>query len=212
MAADQIEYGAPDDDDDTDDLLSNLSVTATATPQEKPSFVPKRKSQFFFTLTPALVLETEARKKVLEAKKLVHVDADLVKRAKNYRKELPPDLSANLDEIREFFLQELAPLTLAVQPGSAQALEIVERTIKGAIDPGFILQFERMLVKGVNMKMSRFIAAYLKLPPSAAKVLLESISPIRKEAVFIGADAPRPEHQPQRGKPEGEYNGGKGQN
>lgn len=186
------DYPSTNINSDDDDLLASLSEAATASPITVEANTTKRntkrKSKFFFTIKSDFDRSVEDRIEQFKPKVLEHIDAELVKRSDDYLKELPPNLESNIANIREFFLRELSPLTLAMSPGSTQALDVVSRALGIQVDNGIIVQFERMFAKGINIKMSKYVASYLGLTAEDADILLQSISPIRKEAVFIGAD------------------------
>lgn len=177
------------DSSDEDDLLSTLSEAAVAAPVIKPEVTKLkiRKSKFFFKLSPT-ESQLEKRVKQFKPKELVHIDDSIVNRSAAYAKELPVSLATNIDLIREFFLQELSPLTLAVNPGANQAIEVVQRTVGIAVDDTVIHQFERMFAKGVNIKMANYVTNYLGLDPIEAQTLLQVTVPIKKEALIINPD------------------------
>lgn len=174
------------DDNDEDGLLFTLSNPAFA--NKKPEPLPnssRRKSRFFFNIQPTLANEAKARAKALAPKTLEHVDDNILKRLREYRKELPPELAANIDKIREFFLMEISPLTLAVTPGADQATDVIQKLLGSNLDGAVMLQFERMLRKGVDIKISKYVTKYLGLPEEESTKILDAISPVRKEAVYL---------------------------
>ena len=172
---------------DNDDLHLALSEAATSTPN--PTQQTKRKSKFFFTSAKSIFnQEMETRADQFKPKVLEHIDELVVNRSNEYLKELPKSLEDNISNIREFFLKELSPLTLALNAGANQASAVVNMAVGVNIEPSVIAMFERMYAKGINIKMSNYIAEYLSLPKSDALILLQSIAPVQKAATFLGPD------------------------
>lgn len=192
------------EEDSKDDLLSALSTMAYALPtvtevprkKKKKKLVtrnrtdppPKRRSRFFYVPTDSIVEEVTERKQMTEpASGLESVNAEVEKRVVSFSNELPPELQAHIEKVREFFVTEIAPKTLAVQGGTAQALDVVQRTINSAIDPSPFAQFERMVAQARLYKMASFVASYMGLPKSVEAALIESVTP-KKEVVFMSPD------------------------
>ena len=175
-----------------DDIFKNLSTVAiTTVPRKVTPVKRKRKSKFFFKITPTLASQVEKRKEQFKPKVLEHVDQAITNRVKEYNTQLPASLGDNIDKVREFFLTTISPLTLAVKPAAEQASDVIRRTADSTVDAAVLLQFERMVAKGVQIKMSKFITEYLGLSESDALVLIESISPVKKEAVFLNNPLPK---------------------
>lgn len=210
------------EEDDADDLLSALSVMATAVPKSKQKDIktvnsihaeaakrvasltdgalralPRkkkkakplnstRKSRFFFKITESFEDEMSRRQRELEASRdpgMVSLDAEVDERRDRYIKELPPRLQRNIVNVREFFLKEIGPLTLAGSAGTTQAREVIQRTLNAPVNEQPFAQFERMLGAANTLKMARFITKYAGLNPGDAASLLSSISP-KREVVF----------------------------
>lgn len=161
----------------SDELLAALSDLAYSNaPQQVPEKT-KHASKFFFKLGQSLDMSVKQRAKKFVPKKMEHIDDVVVKRLKDYKEELPPQLTGNISTVREFFLTELGPLTLAGGAGTIQAREVAQRLLNTEIDAGQFDKFERMSRIAANMRMARFIAEYYKLPRSAALKILEELAP-----------------------------------
>ena len=177
-----------------DALLASLSDIAysTVTPEAKET--PKiRKSQFFFRLSRSFADEVEAKKKNFIPKQLVHIDAEVERRLKSYKQQVPSELAHNIDQVREFFLQEIAPITMAVGAGTSQALEVVRRLVKSDVDGTQFEKFERMTAFAVDIKMARFIARALGLTKVEAAEILQAMKPRPPQIIPIGVPNERQE-------------------
>jgi hypothetical protein len=190
-----------------DDVLSSLLNIAYVTPKaqepEKPADLKERRSRFFYRPTESFSTDLDNRKRAQHPpplSSLTILDKEVEARKVTYASELPDSLQSNIESVREFFLNEIGPLTLAAQAGTAQAREVVQRTLNTEIDGLAFAQFERMVGKGATLKMARFIAGYLGLPRNAVESILNSIQPTPpKEAMFF----PLPDsRRPPKEKPE----------
>ncbi|BAG41667.1 hypothetical protein [Ralstonia phage phiRSL1] len=112
------------------------------------------------------------------------IDQQVEERRKTYQQELRPVLDKNLTRVREFWLRDVAPLTLGAQAGSQQAKDVVQRALGVPIDESQFAQFEHMLHKGATLVLARYITRYLKLPSSTVQYLLDSITP-KKEVLIV---------------------------
>lgn len=183
-----------DEFDEADGLLASLTdIAYSPTPEKKEMKKErKRKSRFFFRLSPSFVEALDQKKAEFAPPQLTHVDAEVDKRLKMYRQQIPQELSDNIDKVREFFLREIAPITLAAGAGASQAQEVVKRLVKSDIDGTQFEKFERMMAKAVDIKMARFIARQLGLTKVEASEILEAMKPSRQpQIVPIGV----PQHE-----------------
>lgn len=171
-----------------DSLLASLTDIAYSTEPAKPEGPerPKRRSRFFFRLSSSFTDEVAARKKAFVPKRLDHVDSEVDKRLKAYKRDIPPELALNIDGVREFFLTQIAPFTLATGAGSTQAREVVKRLVGSDIDGTQFEKFERMTALAVDIKMARYIAKSLGLKKAEANSILASIQPRQPQIVPIG--------------------------
>lgn len=178
-----------------DDLLSSLTVIAHAAPpvlmkpkkkKKKRKVVPKRhRSRFFYRPTASFDADLAVAKKVSDPHALTVFSDEIDARKDTYITELPTELKVYIDQVREFFLTELGPLTLGVQAGTAQAREVLQRTLNTEIDNTQFAQFDRMIMDGAKHKMARFIARYLGLPRSTIESMLSSIQPARPAQIVF---------------------------
>lgn len=176
----------PDKEEEADSLLASLSTLAFAAAPEKPKAekptlkgkpVRDFKSRFFFTIEPSFAAEIRVKKKQFKPKALDHIDAEVEERLVGYKEELPADLKANIELVREFFLTELAPLTLAGTAGTSQAREVIQRLLGVATDNTAFDRYERMMRVASNIQTARFIARFMGLPRSYVPQLMATLEP-----------------------------------
>jgi len=96
-------------------------------------------------------------------------------------------------------LKNVAPLTLAAQAGSAQAKDVVQRTLGAPIDQDPFLKFQRMLEQGLTIKMANYLVTYLGIPKTKVSELIDAITP-KKEVMVFGPNhgAPPPQQMDNR--------------
>jgi hypothetical protein len=177
-----------------DALLAALTTIGHAKPSTP---VLNRKSRFFYKPTLSFVEDVETRKKMTLPREVEIIDQQIEDRRKKYQTEFPPKLNRNLQQVREFWLRDIAPYTLAAQSGAQQAQDVVQRTLDTQVDSTPLVQFQRMIQTATTIKMAQYIAKYLKLPPSSAQALIDSVtakSP-QREVVFYPDAANRRERQ-----------------
>lgn len=191
-----------------DDMLARLSQIARpidepAAKKKKKRVVsktrmlqknPNRKSSFFFRPSESFDAEIRKQQEAVKPKKLKHADREIVQRTRKLRREMPPVLSQNIDEVRELFLQQIAPLTLAAQSGTMQARTVAQRLLKTEIGSQPFVQFERMVEVGAQIQMAKFVAKYMGLPAREWRSILESIAPKQqqpREILFVPGQQPQ---------------------
>lgn len=148
------------------------------------SNIPSRRSRFFFQPTQSFNEELEDRKKISRPREVEIADAAIEARRKTYQEELPSALDSNIEKVREFWLREIAPLTLAAQSGSSQAKDIVQRILDVEIDNIPFMKFQRMLETASTIKMAEYIAKYIKINKSYVPSLADSTQP-KKEVLVV---------------------------
>ncbi len=159
-------------------MESVLSRIAVSNPK-KPA--GKTKSRFWFTVETASEY-VSASKEALRRPELEHVDQDIENRLKSYKTELPPVLSSNIASIREFFLTEIAPLTMASGAGTLQSREVAARLLSTDIDSAIFGRFENMVNRAAVIKMGLFVLDYFKLPAEHYQALIGSQAPSQGNA------------------------------
>jgi hypothetical protein len=164
--------------DNADAALLSISELAYSTKVTPPKSKEARseRSRFFFTPSESLDEEIKRRKKQFKKPIISHVDTPIQKRVKKYKKQVPKVLKANITVVREFFLKEIAPRTLAMDAGSTQARAVVQEMLKTEVDVTMFNRFERMVNSAANISMATFIAAYFGLPKQAANQLLAELN------------------------------------
>lgn len=201
MASNDLVLSTHDEQDEHDDLLASIGELAHAAqaPVAKPtprSLLERSKyrSRFFFELSGSFVEEVKRRKKAVVKSGQDHVDAEITKRLALYKKTMPIHMAANIEAVREFFLTEIAPITIAIGAGSDQARDVVQRLLGSQVDGTQFAKFERMNAEAVNIRMAKFVAKQFKLPVGDVQRLLASISPAQHQQPFM--PLPVPHQQP----------------
>jgi hypothetical protein len=143
-----------------------------------------RRSRFFYEPTKSLTEVIQESKAISEPRSLPNENAEIDGRIGQYARELPPVLMENITAIREYFLHEVAPKALASQAGTAQFMDVAQRTLGTAIDPKPMAQFERMVEHAQLIRMSKFVAKYMGLPVSTASTLAEAVTPKKEMMIF----------------------------
>lgn len=189
-----------------DNLLAALSDLAYATPVSNPTELKKHRSRFFFTLGSSTEEEVKEKASKFKPKELVHIDAEIERRLKTYKAEVPDELAANIAVVRDFFLSKVSPKSLATGAGASQAREIVQRMIGSDIDSSQFDKFERMSAAAVNLSMARFIVNYYRLPKSYVTKVLDAITP-RPPSTITFESPKEPRHVRQKKDTEGSKEG-----
>ena len=163
---------ALDNEDSILKSLSNLAYSSVAPESKKKVDVSNmRTSRFWFTLeTPQ-----EAVNKVKESmipKPVEHIDVEVQKRLARYKTEAPVQLHEKIKEVREFFLTQIAPRTLAASGGTIQATEVVQRLLDTDVDPAIMNRFENMINRAATLKLAEFALHYFDLGPEHLESLL----------------------------------------
>ena len=165
-----------------------LSRIATPLPQKTIVKVPKRTpgpppnpvgrftSRFFVKDVSDIVADMKAANK---PRRLEPDNKELSEFETRAKKTLPKLTQPNIKRVRQFFIEELAPLTMAVGAAVFQAKAVLKATTGEDPDPSAFANFERMAKSAVNLRMAQFLQDYLSLPAEAVSLLLESNSPAR---------------------------------
>lgn len=180
-----------EEEDAADNLLVSLSnIAYSAEPVSKAKKRKSHRSRFFFRISDSIATEVKKKRKVFKPKEMVHVDAEVEQRLKVYKQEIPAELSQNIDEVREFFLREIAPITMATGAGSSQAKEVVKRLLGSDVDNTQFEKFERMTQLAVNIKMARFVSRRFGMTKKEARDILEAMIPRPPTLIPIPQGAP----------------------
>ncbi len=161
-----------------------------------------RRSRFFFAPTMSFTEDVEIRKKVSLPREVEIVDEQIEARKKTYEKQLPTKLNKNLEQVREFWLNQVAPLALAAQSGSEQARDVINRTLNVEIDSTSFMQFQLMLNQGTKVKLADYVTKYLGLKASDRDLILDVVKVHRpqKEVIYVSdndrrARTPQPQEE-----------------
>jgi hypothetical protein len=86
---------------------------------------------------------------------------------------LPVEIQTNAEKVRKFFLEEIAPLTLAIAVGESQVKDVLKQvTNGGTVDTSTFAKFDKMAHEAVMLRMAAFLENYLKLGDGASARLL----------------------------------------
>lgn len=141
-----------------DVLAESLSRMAYSIPNRAKE---NRKSRFWFTMEkPA-----EVSKKTMAPKKLEHIDSEIVDRLSNYKTTSPGIYQGNIEKVREFFLNEIAPRTISASGGTTQAAEVLRRMLDTDIDQSTAQRFANMVNRAATLRMAEFVVSYFGLDP-----------------------------------------------
>jgi len=163
--------------DHEDALTRGLLTVAYSDPAAPKAEKPKvsrfgtRQSRFWFRLE-TLTEETNRRKAQFKPKELEHIDSAVVARLRSFTKEIPLDLKTRIEQVREFFLKELSPLTMASSGGALQAKEVAERMFKTEVDQALFSRFDNMVNRAATIKVALFVKSYFDLPDEYISSLL----------------------------------------
>lgn len=152
-------------------FLNVLTTLAHEVPQKVTSINKNRSSRFWFKVETTNQLVT-ANKDIMKPRSLEHVDSEVTTRLDTYKEEMPASLKEKITQVREFFLTEIAPITLAAGGGASQAKEVAERLLEIEVDSALFTRFDNMINRAATLKLSQFVANLFGLPAEAAHSLL----------------------------------------
>lgn len=154
------------------DAIAN--VASTTRRKEEPA---ARRSRFFFTLDePPPVEVPDEQQPVNEA---------VVLAINSTKDSLPKSLVPLVDKVRDFFLRELAPLTLAGVTGAQQARTVLSDALETEVDSATEAKFRAMLVKATDLKLLAFVKDYMGLTDRQAQLLYDSIRPANPANIVL---------------------------
>lgn len=108
----------------------------------------------------------------------VPVNRQALKQAELYRKQLPLMMEARIDAMRDFFLNEVAPVLLATTNGLADAKEVLTNALgEEPSVQSYFSRIERAMDLALEVRIWHFISDTLQLDPAMKReFLLMSIS------------------------------------
>lgn len=147
-----------------EDILASLSHFASApkasTPKPGPKIGarPNRTSQFWSRSEDNATDQLKIAKAATAPKKLVHVDVEIEKSVKANKELIPSAIHANIGRVRDFLINEIAPMSFAIQPGTEQAQEVVKRVLNEEVDMSSVSTFSALVRRAINLKLAKFVA------------------------------------------------------
>lgn len=180
-----------------DNVLSRISQIAylPKDKQKKAQAVQsdsKYTSRFFFHVDDKdelSIIEESVKAKPKEEP----INIEILKRSDAYAKELPVSLKDAIVKIREFFLKEIAPKSIALQSGLVQAKAVIEHQV-GEIDASEIAWAEKFAAQSSKLRVLRFIKELFQLTDEEAEKVYE-LSCIPKQPNIIMMPAQHQEHK-----------------
>lgn len=169
--------GAPQAQLDQEDALTKgllnvaYSDPALKVQRSQVSRFGTRTSRFWFKVE-TISEETTRRKEQFKPPELEHIDDAVSKRLKTFKKEIPGDLRDHIEQVREFFLTELTPLTMASSGGTIQAKDVAERMFKTEIDSAIFSRFDNMVNRAATIRVAKFVLSYFNLEPHFLDALI----------------------------------------
>lgn len=160
-------------------LDSILTVVATPVKAQAPKPGRKFQSRFFYLDETT---RYEKLKKAVKPKKPELENKELVALENSMGKTLTPSVKANITVVRDFFLEEIAPLTLALGAGSQQAQSLIKNFTGSPVEQSTFTKFDRMCHTAVCLRMADFLVTYMKLPAEAKPLLVEALKPALPKA------------------------------
>jgi hypothetical protein len=155
-------------------LDSILTRVASPVTLELPEISPikgrKFKSRFFFVVPEE---ELQALRVANAPKTDTPDNAEVVAVTEKLMASLPVEIQTNAEKVRKFFLEEIAPLTLAIAVGESQVKDVLKQvTNGGTVDTSTFAKFDKMAHEAVMLRMAAFLENYLKLGDGASARLL----------------------------------------
>lgn len=188
------------------ELLQGLSQVAKARPKPKPRLLPpskSRRSRFFYSLPPTED-DLIAERKRLVSKKPEHdqdIESYIREMAKAYKGTLPAQLEKSIDEVRQFFLNEINPLILGSLYGRAQAQSILVQALGQEVDVSTPnSKFERVMSRAIDTKMVNFMSTFFGVSRKELLEAMQTETPPR-EVLFLDS--------PKNPQPPGKRSGGR---
>lgn len=178
------------------DLVADAISNVANSVEKKEPPKPKR-SRFFFKLGEPELIKFEETKTV---------NARIVKETDKLQKELPRTLEPLMADVRNFFLQEIAPLALAGVSGAEQARSMLSDAVGLPVDATTEMKFRALMTKAVDIKLVNYIAKFMNLSKEDAHVLLQTLQPQRPANVVFPLSNDRGSYARQKKKdqaPEG---------
>lgn len=169
-----------------DKFLSQISRIAHPVDKAKVNPVKsdsKYKSRFFFKVTDTdeiSIIEDSVHAKLQEDP----INIEIVQRSDKYAKELPAELKSAIVKIREFFLKEIAPKSIALQGGLAQAKAVIEQQV-GEVDASEMMWAEKFAAHSAKLRVLRFIKSLFELTDDEAEKLYELTCTSKQNSIIM---------------------------
>lgn len=192
------------DENAADDVLyaiSNLGIPRELEAEWEGS--SDRDSRFWYRPTISFSADVDRRKRAVVPKEAQVVLDAIDERAITYSTELPPELDSNMTVVREFWLKEIAPLTLPAQAGAEHARSVITKVLGSDVDSTSFIQFQRMLGEASKIKIAQYLVEYMGLQQEHVEALLQSVAAQKgpREVMYVPLESDRrqrPEPKPKQ--------------
>ena len=155
---------------------------------------PRLKSPFFFVTAQSIADEIKAQQADHQQTAIKPVDDHLAPIVHNLKKTMPKALGQGIDKVRDFYLNDIAPLAMSAESGADQAKHALQQLLNVPIENHPFTQFEIMTRMAARMRMASYLVKHFKLPKGSEQALLDAVAPARPQLVPI--PSPLPEYQP----------------
>lgn len=172
-----------------DKFLSQISRIAYLPKEKKQNQAKSIKSESKYTSRFFFHVDDKDELSIIEESvtakpKEEPINVEILKRSDTYAKELPSSLKESIVKIREFFLKEIAPKSLALQGGLAQAKAVIEQQI-GEVDASEMVWAEKFAAHSSKLRVLRFIKTLFQLTDAEAEKVYELACLPKQPNIFM---------------------------
>lgn len=146
------------------DAIANVASSSSPAPPPK-----KSRSRFFFRVDKEDTINIREED--------VPVNSDLVKATDDAQSSLPARMAPLVNDVRDFFVNELAPLTLAGITGAQQARAALAEVLGVEVDATTEVKFRSLLARAIDIKLASYVKNYMNLSEDEATLLLDTLKP-----------------------------------
>ena len=153
---------------DLTEVLTRIATpVAASTRTSSKSKFPR--SRFIFQVDDEAI--SKLKESVKQAEVVVANKEDL-ERVEVLKKTLIPAMDENANRVRDFILDDLAPLTLALNAGVSKAVKAIKDTTGLDVEPSTVQRFSKMAHYGVHLKLALYLEDFLSLPKGSSEYML----------------------------------------
>lgn len=117
----------------------------------------------------------KAKDRAVEVARPVPSNLDIIESQKQFAQLLPSRMGLKQKNVREFILNELLPISLAIQNGTLDAFDVATRTLETDISSEGVQQtMKALVIDSLNIRLLSFVTKIAELDISEARLLLAS--------------------------------------